>query len=468
MDILDVQVPRGFMQCAACLESVLAVLASIIIANPLVLAAVAPGAILYFMIVKFYRNIARDVQRLEGLSKSPIFIRISETLNGLSTVRAFGWEGILTEELFHDCDVNQAANWIKLKCSAWLALRLELLSCIITTVAALFPTLPFAVKNSNASLVGVALTAGLELSRFIQALTKFGAELEQKFTSVERILEYCNLPSEAATVTPNDKMLEAAWPPAGAIEYRNVTMRYTKRLEPALQQLNFTVSAGEKLGIVGRTGSGKSSIMVSLLRLTECEEGQIVIDGVDTKTMGLEKLRKSLSLIPQEPILFGNTTLRKNLDPFDEHTDEAVQSILKQTQMIDKEALTDGLLTMISEGGSNFSVGERQLLCLARAMLRHSRITLLDEATASVDNETDDLIQRTVRESFQYSTVLTIAHRLRTILDSDKILVMNAGSCQEFGTPDHLLHQEQSYFRESCIKSGIDVPQLTQSALGEI
>jgi len=295
-------------------------------------------------------------------------------------------------------------------------------------------------------------------------LTKFGAEMEQKFTSMERVYEYCELPSEAATSMPVDMQLQQAWPTAGCIEYRDVTMTYRVGLPPALKGLSFTVQAGEKLGVVGRTGSGKSSIIVSLLRLTECDTGQIFIDGTNTRDMGLQKLRQSLSMIPQEPVLFGNMTLRRNLDPFDQFTDDSIKEALVKTQMDKKEAISDGLTTLVTEGGTCFSVGERQLLCLARAMLRNSKITLLDEATASVDNDTDDLIQTNIRETFKDATVLCIAHRIRTIIDSDKILVMNAGVCEEFGTPQELLRNKTSYFRESCEKSGIEVPSLQYNA----
>jgi len=308
--------------------------------------------------------------------------------------------------------------------------------------------------------VGVSLTYGLELSRFVQALTKFGADCEQKCTCLERILEYCNLPGEEPSIQPIDAQLTTVWPAQGSLEYKDVTMRYRPNLDPALRGLSFSIAGGEKLGIVGRTGSGKSSLIVSLLRLTECEGGLIMIDGQNTREMGLAKLRQSLSMIPQEPIMFGNMTLRRNLDPFDQHSDEVIMSALQKTRMDTQDAVKDGLSTIVTEGGSCFSVGERQLLCLARAMLRGSKITLLDEATASVDNDTDDLIQRTIRETFKDSTVVCIAHRIRTIVDSDKILVMNTGVCEEFGPPDELLRNKNSYFRESCIKSGLAVPKL--------
>jgi ABC-type multidrug transport system fused ATPase/permease subunit len=459
MDILDSQLPRMWTQTMACFETVLTVLFAIVYSEPMVALIMIPTGICYGLLANYYRHIARDVQRLESVTKTPIFSRLSEVLGGLSCARAFGFQNVLLTTTFHDINNNQAANWIKIKTGCWLSLRLEVMSCIISTGCVIIPTLSSKVTASNPALVGVALTYGLELSRFIQALTKFGADLEQKFTSVERILEYCALPSEAASTLPADESL-GKWPVVGSIEYKDVTMRYRATLDPVLKGLSFSVKGGEKLGIVGRTGSGKSSIIVTLLRLTECEGGTILIDGTNTREMGLLKLRHCLSMIPQDPIMFGNTTLRKNLDPFDQFSDEAVQTALVKVRMDKQDAIKDGLSTMITEGGACFSVGERQLLCLARAMLRSSKITLLDEATASVDNETDDLIQLNIRETFKESTVICIAHRIKTILDSDKILVMSAGICEEFGTPGDLLNRKDSYFRESCQKSGIEVPEL--------
>jgi ATP-binding cassette subfamily C (CFTR/MRP) protein 1 len=219
-------------------------------------------------------------------------------------------------------------------------------------------------------------------------------------------------------------------------------------------------SAGEKLGIVGRTGSGKSSIIVTLLRMTEVESGQVLIDGQDLRNMGLNTLRKSLAYIPQEPVLFGQTNLRENLDPFREVEDSRLMEVLTKAGMNGPGILPEGLQTMVEEGGAPFSVGQRQLLCLARAVLRKSKILLLDEATASVDNDTDRLIQTTIREMFADATVLCIAHRIRTILDSDKVLVMDQGTCKELGTPDELLSREGSVLRALAVESNLPVPPL--------
>lgn len=419
-----------------------------------------PCVIAYCLLVAKYRHFARDIQRLESISKSPIVNCITETLNGLASVRASGYQSLLKRRIFADVNVNQACALLRERAQVWLTMRLEILSVCISTASALLPVLPFAIQDARASFVGVALIHSLELSKFIQSLAQMFAQMEQKFTSPERIFEFGAVESEAVLVAPQDTNLPAGWPLKGAIEFRDVTMRYRPELDPALRGLSFVVGAGEKLGIVGRTGSGKSSIIVTLLRLTEREYGTISIDGQDLLQLGLQRLRTSLSMIPQEPVLFGSTTLRLNLDPFNEYSDAAVLDALTKVQMNKADALMNGLDTKVSEDGGSFSLGQRQLLCLARAVLRRSRVILLDEATASVDGETDALIQQTIREAFHNSTVLCIAHRIRTILDSDKVLVMSHGICQELGPPQELLGSSGSQLRALAIESGIEVPPL--------
>jgi len=461
MDIVDNQLKMLSGQTCGITEMLLAIACGILVVNPLVALVILPCFAAYFMLTRRYRPAARDIQRLESITKTPIFNRISETLAGLQTVRALSIEEYLTEMALCDIDDNQACNLFKVQVGTWLAFRLEILSIFITTTFALLSVLPFQMESRSASFVGIAMTYGLEVSRYIQALSKSLTDIEQKFTSVERIFEYCDLPREAAARLPSDDALQN-WPAKGAIDFEKVTMRYREGLDPALHGLSFSLEAGQKLGVVGRTGSGKSSIIVALLRLSESEAGHIRIDGQDLQLMGLQKLRLSLAYIPQEPVLFGKTSLRGNLDPFAEIADAEIEQALDQVKM-GKENLPQGLETEIQEGGAPFSVGQRQLLCLARAVLRRSKVILMDEATASVDNETDALIQQTIRNSFADSTVLCIAHRIKTIMDSDKILVMGQGACQELGTPGELLANPDSHFRQLAIESNIEVPGLAGS-----
>lgn len=460
MDVLDNQLPRLFAQAIACMEVFLAIFAGIVILNPWATLAIVPVSAGYFVIAAHYRYASRDSQRLEAVTKTPVFTRISEVLSGLDTVRAYGYQEYLVGIGEVAINQNQACNLLKVQVGQWLSLRLEVLSVVITTVCAVIPLLPFNVQKSQAAFVGVTLTYSLELSRYVQAIAKAASDVEQKFTSVERILEFSDLPQEAAAILPGDAALGKAWPQKGAIQFCGVTMRYRPNLEPAVNGLSFAVSGGEKLGVVGRTGSGKSSIIVTLLRLTEVESGRVLIDGRDLASVGLKTLRQSLAMIPQEPVLFGRTTIRRNLDPFEERSDAEIWEALERVQPEIRGAFTEGLGTEVQEGGAPFSVGQRQLLCLARAVLRRSRIVILDEATASVDNETDQLIQRTIREAFAASTVVCVAHRIGTIIDSDWILVMGAGRCQEMDRPQKLLRTPGSQFRSLAEESGISVPPL--------
>lgn len=293
--------------------------------------------------------------------------------------------------------------------------------------------------------VGLAITQSIGLTGMFQWGMRQSTELENQMTSVERVLEYTNLDQEKNLETPPEKKPRSTWPENGEIRFINLYLRYSPSDPPVLKSLNFTIKPKEKVGIVGRTGAGKSSLIAALFQLTETE-GAILIDGVDTKDLGLHDLRSKISIIPQEPVLFSGT-MRKNLDPFDEYTDEVLWKALQDVEL--KEVVQDlvaGLESKVSEGGSNFSVGQRQLVCLARAIIRNNKILVLDEATANVDPQTDGLIQTTIRKKFAECTVLTIAHRLHTVMDSDKVLVMDAGRMVEFDQPFQLLQNKQGVF----------------------
>lgn len=294
------------------------------------------------------------------------------------------------------------------------------------------------------------------------------AEMENQMTSVERVLEYTSIEQEPPFESLPHLKPPKTWPEKGEITFVDLFLKYFPDDPPVLRGLNFTISSMEKVGIVGRTGAGKSSMIAALFQLTHTE-GSIIIDNIDTKTLGLHDLRSKISIIPQEPVLFSGT-MRKNLDPFDEYTDEVLWKALEEVEL--KEVVDDlssgkfvnikevkitqrlssiGLNSKISEGGSNLSVGQRQLVCLARAIIRNNKILVLDEATANVDPQTDVLIQHTIRKKFANCTVLTIAHRLHTIIDSDKVLVMDAGSVVEYNHP-HILLQNKNGLLYSMVQ----------------
>ena len=318
------------------------------------------------------------------------------------------------------------------------------LVCVIYIAVITFAFVEMDASQIPGGNVGLAITQVIGLVGMTQWGIRQSSELENQMVSVERVLEYANLPSEDQS--GNEVKIKAPedWPSRGEIEFKDLSLYYNDESKPAITNLNFLIKPQEKIGIVGRTGAGKSSIIQALFRMPKIS-GVIKIDGVDTQSLSLEELRKNISIIPQDPILFSGS-LRWNLDPFDENTDEAIWNVLNQVEL--KETVTTlagGLMCRISDGGSNFSLGQRQLICLGRALLRKNKILVLDEATASVDYETDALIQKTINTEFANCTVLTIAHRLHTVIKADKILVMDNGTMVEFDHPHALLKNENGY-----------------------
>jgi ATP-binding cassette subfamily C (CFTR/MRP) protein 4 len=272
--------------------------------------------------------------------------------------------------------------------------------------------------------------------------------------SFERVQEYTRIPPEPPIKTPNKNRPDKGWPNHGRIIFENFYLKYSPEGDYVLKDLSFKINPMEKVGIIGRTGAGKSSIIQALFRFA-INEGLIQIDDIDIETLGLQDLRRTFSIIPQDPVLFSGT-LRSNLDPFDEKSDTEIWNALSQVELKQKiSTMNEGLVTKISDGGANFSMGERQLICLARAILRKNKILICDEATANVDQETDSLIQKTIRQKFSHYTVLTIAHRLHTIMDSDKVLVLDEGRIIEFGHPYELIQNSRGAFRQMLDKTGL-------------
>lgn len=275
----------------------------------------------------------------------------------------------------------------------------------------------------------------------VQYGIKQNAELENSMTSVERVVKYCNIHVEK----DSEKIIQPIKFPKGRIEFQNVSLKYNFKNLFILKQVSFKIEPGEKIGIVGRTGAGKSSLISVFFRLFHFE-GNVFIDGINTRKISLQNLRSKISIITQEPILF-SCTIRKNLDPFEEYQDSQLWEVLRDVELKKLVSeLPSGLSTKVSEGGVNFSVGQRQLLCLARAILKMNKILILDEVTANVDLKTDDLIQQTLRQKFKNCTVLTIAHRLDTVVDSDRIMVIDEGCIREFDTPAKLLENKKGLF----------------------
>ncbi|KAG1697029.1 hypothetical protein DVH05_017416 [Phytophthora capsici] len=415
--------------------------------TPVFIVILLPVLFGFYRSQRYFVKTSRELQRLDSISRSPIFALLSETLDGLSTIRAFGVESTFIGHNNYLLDKNQRAYFLNFTINCWLGLRLEFVGNCIATAAALAAVLAHSTDSAGsgafAGLAGVSLTYAFDVTQPLNWTVRMLSELQTQMVSVERIQTYTEMPTEAALESTAAQKPALDWPTTGAISFNRVDLRYRPGLPRLLRGLTFSVNAKEKIGIVGRTGAGKSSLIVGLMRLVELDAGSITIDGVDISKIGLHDLRSNIAIIPQDPVLFSGT-VRSNLDPFDQFTDEQIWTSVKRASLT--KAVTS-LDDVVDEKGSNFSVGERQLLSIARALLKRSRVILMDEATASIDPETDRQIQQSIREEFRDCTTLTIAHRINTILDSDRILVMEKGSVAEFGSPAELQRKPDGIFK---------------------
>ncbi|KAJ3653136.1 hypothetical protein Zmor_019047 [Zophobas morio] len=418
------------------------VIVIIIVNYWLILPTLAAIPFIYFS-TWLIQPLIRNIRKLEGITKSPILTYVVTSLRGLPTIRALNKQKVLIEEFEYHQDTHSSVFYLFKSLFFTYVFWIDII-CLMYSIIVTFSFLTFN-TDSSVAIIGLAVSQANVLVGSVQHTMKTLSELSANMTSVERVLEYIELPQEPdeGTFVP-----PPSWPQVGQIEFKSISMRYSPDKPLVLKNIEIKIHPREKVGIVGRTGAGKSSLVSTLFRLTHFE-GQIVMDNVDTKIVPLNVLRSKITIIPQDPILFVGP-LRKNLDPFEEFSDSQVWSALEAFSLKALIAnLPLGLQTLVDEGGTNFSVGQKQLLCLSRAILKKTKIFVLDEATANVDLQTDEAIQATIREKFKDCTILVIAHRLETVMDSDKVLVMDDGRVVEFGKPEELLINHRGIFSQA-------------------
>uniref|UniRef100_A0AAQ6ADP7 ATP-binding cassette, sub-family C (CFTR/MRP), member 10 n=1 Tax=Amphiprion ocellaris TaxID=80972 RepID=A0AAQ6ADP7_AMPOC len=410
---------------------------------PWVLVLLLPLAVVYHRTQHFYRHTSRELKRLCSLTLSPIYSHFSETLTGLGTIRASGSSARFEEENARRLEQNQRCLFLSKAAMQWLSIRLQLIGVAVVTGLAVIAVIQHQFNSIDPGLVGLSLSYALSITILLSGLIFTFTETEMQLVSVERTEEYSTgLPIESQH---QNAQLPPAWPKQGWLEFRDVALTYRDGLPNALDGVSLVVQPGEKIGIVGRTGSGKSTMFLALFRMVELNQGQILLDQLDISTVGLAQLRSRLAIIPQDPFVFSGT-IRENLDPCGQHLEQQLLDVLDQCHLSAVVSRMGGLDAEVGERGKSFSAGQKQLLCLARALLTQAKVLCIDEATASVDHKTDKLLQQTIREKFQDKTVLTIAHRITTILDCDRVLVMQAGKVVEFDTPAALCQTDNSIF----------------------
>uniref|UniRef100_A0A8B9QIT3 Multidrug resistance-associated protein 1 n=1 Tax=Apteryx owenii TaxID=8824 RepID=A0A8B9QIT3_APTOW len=414
--VVDVRFHYYLRTWLNCTLDVIGTILVITSASPLFVVVVIPLGYLYFTIQRYYIASSRQIRRLAGASHSPVISHFSETLLGGSTIRAFGHQESFIRKNNDVVYENLVYFYNNIISNRWLSVRLEFLGSLMVFFAALFVVL--AGNTVNSSTVGLSISYALNIIQSLNFWVRKACEIETNAVSIERVCEYTKMDKEEPWIM--SKRPPMGWPERGIVEFINYKAQYRKDLGLALNNVSFQTRSKEKVGIVGRTGAGKSTLTNCLFRVLEGSGGKIIIDGIDISTIGLHDLRGNLNIIPQDPILFSGT-LQSNLDPLEKHSDLELWEALELCNLKDfVQSLPKKLLHEISEGGENLSVGQRQLVCLARVLLRKTKILVLDEATASVDTETDNLVQSTIRREFYNCTILTIAHRLHTIMDSER------------------------------------------------
>ncbi|XP_016491198.1 ABC transporter C family member 10 [Nicotiana tabacum] len=411
-----------------------------------ILIVIIPTIYMTVILQRFYFASAKELMRIDGTAKSSVASHLAEAIAGAMTIRAFEEEDRFCTEYLHLVDRNAIAFFHSFSATEWLIQRLEILCAIVLSSSALAMVLrPF--EASDSGYIGMALSYALSLNVFLVSSVQNQCMLENSIISIERLEQYMHIPSERPEIIEGNRPAPG-WPSTGKVEIVDLKVRYQPNAPLVLQGVSCIIEGGYKVGIVGRTGSGKTTLISALFRLVEPTEGMIIIDGLNISTIGIHDLRSSISIIPQDPTLFSGT-VRYNLDPLSQHTDQEIWEVLGKCQLRDVVQQKEGRLdSPVAQDGSNWSMGQRQLFCLGRALLKRRKILVLDEATASIDNATDSIIQKTIRTEFEDCTVITVAHRIPTVMDCTMILAISDGKLVEYDEPMNLVNKESSLFRQ--------------------
>ncbi|KAL5283207.1 ABCC4.2 family protein [Megaselia abdita] len=451
INVIDANIPWILMNCIVFFLEIFGILSIVTVANYWL---ILPTLVVFGLLIAlrhFYISTSRSIKRIESISRSPIYSITNQTFMGLSTIRSCQAAKALEEEFHYYQDSNTSCYHMYIATTQFLDFWVNVI-CVLYMTAVIFSFL-FIEEQFTSGDVGIAVMSCLNLIGVCQWGMHITSSIENEMTSVERVCEYIKAPSESPMDSEPENPPSVYWPEEGEIEFENVSLKYSETGDYIIRNFDLKIYSREKIGIVGRTGAGKSSIIQSLLRLA-INEGIILIDGINIEKLDLHDLRSKISIIPQDAVLFSGT-LRYNLDPFRKKTDDNLWKALADVEMKDfVSQQSEGLSCKIMDGGSNFSAGQRQLVCLARAILKENKILILDEATANIDSRTDNLIQETIRTKFEKCTVLTIAHRLHTVIDCDRIIVMDAGMIVEVGAPHELLLKYDSFLKNLVEQTG--------------
>ncbi|ORZ32683.1 multidrug resistance-associated protein 4-like protein [Catenaria anguillulae PL171] len=448
---IDEQLPTVFFNFTQCLFQSIGVIIVVIMVLPWVALSVPVLATVFFLFRRWYIAASRRIKRIESTTRSPVYSHLSESLEGLPVIRALHAQHMFVHQFAAYMDTNTRAVFAQAACARWLGLRLDLVSSLFLAISAFAAQLVAQSGGLPAALAGLALSYTLQLNGLLQWMVRQSVEVEVLFVACERLFEYCDLTGEKDL--PSRDVPPPEWPTMGEIKFKNMSLTYPGSEKPVLKEWNVEFKAGEKIGLVGRTGAGKSSSFAALFRSYEYD-GVIELDGINTATLKVEELRRRLSIIPQSPMLFRGS-VRFNLDPFNEYSDHEIWQALERVQLKSVVEQLEGKLDApVVDGGQNFSVGSRQLLCASRSLLKKARVLVADEASANIDFKSDALIQQVLQHAFPDTLVITIAHRLTTVIQYDRLVVLDAGKIMEVGHAWELLQNPNGMFAKMVADTG--------------